>query len=181
MKIWQVRFFLIGKFFGQVMNFTTKSFTQLEMNNKIDYNRQEYRRGQICDFERNGIFMSEEAEYNIKEENALGNVQIADEVIAVIAGLAAGEVEGVVKLAGTFSNELASRLGKKLPSKGVRVELTPGEVKIDLAIVVMYEYNIPEVAAAVQDKVKQAIETMIGLNVTRVNIKIAGVKMADAN
>ena len=116
---------------------------------------------------------------NIEEENSIGHVQIAGEVIAIIAGLAATEVDGVSRLAGSLSNELASRLGKKNPAKGVKVELLPGEV--DLAIDVLYEYSIPTVTTQVQDKVKQAIETMTGLNVTKVNIRVAGVRMADAN
>ena len=115
------------------------------------------------------------------EENSIGHVQIAGEVIAIIAGLAATEVDGVSRLAGSLSNELASRLGKKNPAKGVKVELLPGEVKVDLAIDVLYEYSIPTVTTQVQDKVKQAIETMTGLNVTKVNIRVAGVRMADAN
>ena len=60
---------------------------------------------------------------NIEEENSIGHVQIAGEVIAIIAGLAATEVDGVSRLAGSLSNELASRLGKKNPAKGVKVEL----------------------------------------------------------
>ena len=104
---------------------------------------------------------------NIEEENSIGHVQIAGEVIAIIAGLAATEVDGVSRLAGSLSNELASRLGKKNPAKGVKVELLPGEVKVDLAIDVLYEYSIPTVTTQVQDKVKQAIETMTGLNVTK--------------
>jgi uncharacterized alkaline shock family protein YloU len=127
------------------------------------------------------VKMSEENVYNIKEENSLGQVQIADDVVAVIAGLAACEVEGVSKLTGTIPGELASMLGKKNPAKGVKVELLPGEVKVDISIVVLYEYSIPSVSEKVQDKVKQAIETMTGLNVTEVNIKIAGVNLSDAN
>lgn len=118
---------------------------------------------------------------NIEEENPIGHVRIAGEVIAIIAGLAASEVEGVSKLAGSLSNELASRFGKKNPAKGVKVELLPGEVKVDLAIEVLYEYSIPAVTTQVQEKVKQAIETMTGLHVTKVNIKVASVRMADAN
>ncbi len=125
--------------------------------------------------------MNEQNECNINEETTLGNVQIADEVIAVIAGLAAGEVTGVAALSGNISTELAVKLGKKTPAKGVKVELGNGEVKVEISLIVLYEYNIPDVASKVQDKVKQAIETMTGLNVTKVNIKIAGVKASDAN
>lgn len=119
--------------------------------------------------------------YNIKEEGLLGQVHIADEVLAIIAGLAAEEVEGVSKLTGNLSNELASKLGKKNPAKGVKVELLPGEVKVELSLEILYDYSIPKVSASVQDKVKQAIETMTGLTVTEVNIRIVGVKMNGIN
>lgn len=118
--------------------------------------------------------------YNLEESTSLGKVQIADDVVAIIAGLAAGEVEGVYRLTGSLPNELASKLGKKNPAKGVKVELLPGKVKVDITIEVLYEYSIPSVSGQVQDKVKQAIETMTGLAVEGVNIKIAGVRMNDA-
>lgn len=119
--------------------------------------------------------------YDIKEETSYGQVQIAGDVVAVIAGIAASEVDGVYKLAGNLSNEIASRLGRKNPAKGVKVNLIPGEVRVDLGIIVYYEYKIKKVSEQVQEKVKQAIETMTGLNVTKVNIRVAGVKMNDAN
>ena len=119
--------------------------------------------------------------YDIKEETSYGQVQIAGDVVAVIAGIAASEVDGVYKLAGNPSNEIASRLGRKNPAKGVKVDLIPGEVRVDLGIIVYYEYKIKKVSEQVQEKVKQAIETMTGLNVTKVNIRVAGVKMNDAN
>lgn len=118
--------------------------------------------------------------YNIEEKNSLGRVQIADDVVAIIAGLAAGEVEGVYRLTGNLPNELVSKLGKKNPAKGVKVELLPGKVKLDIAIEVLYEYSIPSVSSQVQEKVKQAIETMTGLMVEQVNIRIAGVRISDA-
>ena len=117
--------------------------------------------------------------YNIEESNSLGKVQIADDVVAIIAGLAAGEVEGVYRLTGNLPNELASKFGKKNPAKGVKVELLPGKVKVDIAIEVLYEYSIPSVSGQVQDKVKKAIETMTGLSVEEVNIRIAGVRVGD--
>lgn len=123
---------------------------------------------------------SQDGSYNIEENNPLGKVQIADDVVAIIAGLAAGEVEGVYRLTGSISNELASKFGKKNPAKGVKVELLPGKVKVDIAIEVLYEYSIPSVSGQVQDKVKQAIETMTGLSVEQVNIRIAGVRVSDA-
>lgn len=121
----------------------------------------------------------QDGSYNIEENNSLGKVQIADDVVAIIAGLAAGEVEGVYRLTGNLTNELASKLGRKNPAKGVKVDLLPGKVKVDIAIEVLYEYSIPSVSAQVQDKVKQAIETMTGLSVEEVNIRIAGVRMSE--
>lgn len=122
----------------------------------------------------------QDGSYNLEESNSLGKVQIADDVVAIIAGLAAGEVDGVYRLTGSLPNELASRLGKKNPAKGVKVELLPGKVKVDIAIEVLYDYSIPSVSGQVQDKVKQAIETMTGLSVEEVNIRIAGVRVNDA-
>lgn len=121
----------------------------------------------------------QDGSYNIEENNSLGKVQIADDVVAIIAGLAAGEVEGVYRLTGNLTNELASKLGRKNPAKGVKVDLLPGKVKVDIAIEVLYEYSISSVSAQVQDKVKQAIETMTGLSVEEVNIRIAGVRMSE--
>lgn len=118
--------------------------------------------------------------YNLEETNSLGKVQIADEVVAIIAGLAAGEVEGVYRLTGNLPNELVSRLGRKNPAKGVKATLLPGKVRVDIAIEVLYDYSIPKVSGQVQDKVKQAIETMTGLAVEAVNIRIAGVRTGDA-
>lgn len=122
----------------------------------------------------------QDGSYNLEENNSLGKVQIADDVVAIIAGLAAGEVEGVYRLTGNLPNELASRLGKKNPAKGVKVELLPGKVKVDIAIEVLYDYSIPSVSGQVQEKVRQAIETMTGLAVEEVNIRIAGVRVNDA-
>ena len=121
----------------------------------------------------------QDGSYNIEESNSLGKVQIADDVVAIIAGLAAGEVEGVYRLPRNLPNALASKFGKKNPAKGVKVELLPGKVKVELAIEVLYEYSIPSVSGQVQDKVKQAIETMTGLMVEEVNIRIAGVRVGD--
>ncbi len=122
----------------------------------------------------------QDGSYNIEENNSLGKVQIADDVVAIIAGLAAGEVEGVYRLPGSISDEFASKLGRKNPAKGVKVELLPGKVKVELSIEVLYEYSIPSVSGQVQDKVKQAIETMTGLSVEQVNIRIAGVRVGDS-
>ena len=111
--------------------------------------------------------------------DASGEVQVADEVVAIIAGLAATEVEGVSSMAGNITNEIVSKLGMKNLSKGILVEVMENEVKVDVAINIAYGYSIPEVSAKVQDKVKSAIENMTGLTVAVVNVRIASVDMGD--
>lgn len=113
-----------------------------------------------------------------KQENRIGTVQIADDVVAMIASLAATEVDGVSSMVGNITNELMSKVGMKKLSKGVKVDILDTNVAVDLAIVLEYGFNIPTTSQKVQDKVKTAIETMTGLKVTDVNIRIAGVNMA---
>ena len=110
------------------------------------------------------------------EEGNLGEVQVADEVVAIIAGLAATEVEGVASMAGNVTNELTSKLGMKTLSKGVKAVVESGVVSVELALNLKFGYNIPNTSAAVQEKVKSAIENMTGLSVADVNIRIAGVE-----
>ena len=115
--------------------------------------------------------------FKIKEDQ-LGEVKIADEVVAIIAGLAATEVEGVSSMAGNITNEIVSKLGMKNLSKGIFVEVLENEVKVDVAINIAYGYSIPEVSQKVQDRVKSAVENMTGLTVAVVNIRIASVDMS---
>ena len=112
----------------------------------------------------------------IKEDN-LGEVHVADEVVAIIAGLAATEVEGVASMAGNITNELVSKLGMKNLSKGVKVEVAEKTVSVEVALNISYGYSIPEVSEKVQEKVKSAIETMTGLSVAIVNVRIATADM----
>ncbi len=114
--------------------------------------------------------------FKIKEDT-LGEVRIADEVVAIIAGLAATEVEGVASMAGNITNELVSKLGMKNLSKGVKVEVRDGIVAVDVALNIGYGYSIPKVSQMVQEKIKTAIETMTGMEVESVNIRIATVDM----
>lgn len=113
------------------------------------------------------------------EKDKIGEVQIADEVVAIIAGLAATEVEGVDSMAGNITNELVGKLGMKNLSKGVKVTVTEEHVSVELSLNMKYGYSIPAVSEKVQDKVKTAIENMTGLMVLEVNIKIAGVNMEE--
>ena len=118
--------------------------------------------------------------FKIKSDQ-VGDVRVADEVVAIIAGLATTEVEGVSSMAGNITNEFVSKLGMKNLSKGILVEVMENEVKVDVAINISYGYSIPEVSSKVQDKVKTAIENMTGLNVAVVNVRIASVDMAGDN
>lgn len=107
----------------------------------------------------------------------LGSVRIADDVVAVIAGLAATEVDGVSAMAGNITNELMSRVGVKNLRKGVRVEIVGQKVRVALSLIMDYGYNIPTTCGKVQERVKSTIENMTGLTVTDVNVRIAGVDM----
>ena len=107
----------------------------------------------------------------------VGTVQIADDVIAMIASLAATEIDGVTSLSGNITNEKMSKVAVKKLIRGVRVTTKDNAVTIDLAIVMEYGYNIPETCKKVQDKVLNSIETMTGLTVSDVNIRIASVHM----
>lgn len=115
--------------------------------------------------------------YTIQNDASKGEIKIADEVVAIIAALAATEVEGVASMAGNITNELIGKLGMKNLSKGVKVDVLEGIVTVSLALNLKYNYSIVEVSARVQERVKNAIENMTGLEVADVNIKVAGVEM----
>ncbi|HJA30097.1 MAG TPA: Asp23/Gls24 family envelope stress response protein [Candidatus Eisenbergiella pullicola] len=115
--------------------------------------------------------------YVLQEDENLGSVQIADEVVAMIASLAATEVDGVSAMGGNITNELMSKVGVKNLTKGVKVEVIGSSVKVELVVLLEYGYNIPATSQKVQERVKNAIENMTGLIVTDVNIRIAGVNM----
>ena len=115
--------------------------------------------------------------YTIQNDAGKGEVKIADEVVAIIAALAATEVEGVASMAGNITNELISRLGMKNLSKGVKVDVLEGVVTVSLTLNLKYNYSVVEVSGKVQEKVKNAIENTTGLEVADVNIKVAGVEM----
>ena len=115
--------------------------------------------------------------YTIQNEASLGEVKIADEVVAIIAALAATEGEGVASMAGNITNEVIGKLGIKNLSKGVKVDVLEGVVTVSLALNIKYNYSIVDVTGKVQEKVKNAVENMTGLEVADVNIKVAGVEM----
>lgn len=115
--------------------------------------------------------------HKVYEKDKIGEVQIADEVVAIIAGLAATEVTGVASMAGNITNELVGKLGMKNLSKGVKVDVLDTSVSVDLSLNMEYGYSIPEVCTQVQERVRTAIENMTGLSVIDVNVKIAGVNI----
>ena len=111
----------------------------------------------------------------LSDDTRLGDVQISDDALAAIAGIAATEVEGVASMAGNITNELVSKFGVKSLSKGVKITVDDGQVFVDVSINILYEKNIPEVSAKVQERVKTLIESMTGLTVPEVKVKVAGV------
>lgn len=112
-----------------------------------------------------------------KDEN--GEVIIADEVVAIISGIAATEVDGVDSMDGGWSGALISKMGIRDLARGVKIEIEDYHVSVSLNLCVKYGYSIPEISKNVQDRVSQAIESMTGLNVLDVNIKISGVVTKD--
>ena len=115
--------------------------------------------------------------YTIQSDETIGQVQIADEVVAIIAGLAATEVEGVSSMAGNITNELVSKLGMRSLSRGIKINVEDGEVTVDVALNIDYGYSVPKTSRLVQEKVKASIENMTGLTVKDVNISNASVCM----
>lgn len=117
--------------------------------------------------------------YNMLEMNqgkdSLGKVEIAPEVIEVIAGIAASEVEGVAQMRGNFATGVAEKLGKKNHGKGVKVELTEDEIIIDVYCTMKFGVTIPTVAQEIQDNIRQALVNMTALEADEVNIHIVGV------
>lgn len=119
-------------------------------------------------------------EVNDKVEVASETIQIADDVVAVIAGKAVSEVNGVAGMSGGFAGGITEVLsGKKNLSKGIKVEVGEKEAKIDVNIIVEYGVRIPDVAFEIQNRVKKAVEAMTGLNVSSVNVHVQGVKTTE--
>ena len=115
------------------------------------------------------------AAHVIHEKEEIGKVIISDEVFSLIAGLAAMEVEGVNSMAGNITRELVAKLAMKNLAKGVKVEVQDESVTVYMSLNIDFGYNIPQVSAKVQERVKASVENMTGFHVETVNIKIAGV------
>ena len=126
--------------------------------------------------------MEEEKNENLEENNEEVNVEenegieISGDVIAVIAGVAVSEVQGVASMSGGFAGGITEVLsGKKNLAKGIKVDISEKNVKIDVNIIVEYGSRIPDVAFEIQNRVKKAVENMTGLNVEEVNVHVQGV------
>ena len=111
----------------------------------------------------------------IEDRPELGSIKIANEVVAVIAGLAASEVDGVAGMSGGITEGWSELCGKKNLARGVKVEVGEKEAAVDLNVVVRYGAVIPEVCTSVQQNVKRAIEIMTGLDVVEVNVHVTNV------
>lgn len=128
--------------------------------------------------------MSEEKNNNLNEDVEAevvdeGSIKIADEVVGIITGLAATEVEGVAGMSGGLAGGIADMLGRKSLSKGVKVEVNEDNALVDVYVIIDYGNSIPDVAWKIQDNVKQAIEGMTGLDVKAVNVHVQGVNFPE--
>ena len=124
--------------------------------------------------------MAEDRKSFTIKESENGGVNIADEVVAIIAGLAATEVDGVASLAGNLTNEVISKAGANKLAKGVKVSTEEDDnLAIRMSVNIAYGYEIPKICQQIQEKVKSAVENMTGLQVVSVDIKIASVSVAN--
>jgi uncharacterized alkaline shock family protein YloU len=121
--------------------------------------------------------MAEQSLVNMSENTGLGRVEIAPEVLEVIAGIAASEVNGLANMRGNFAAGVVERFGKKSHSKGVKVELTENGILIDLYVVLDFGVSIPEVAQKIQANIRQTLKNMTSLDVAEVNVHVVGLQM----
>ena len=119
--------------------------------------------------------MDEKNVITMEPSDGVGQVQIADDVIAIIAEIAATEVKGVAGMGGTLTNEIVQSLTRKRTPKGVKVEVNDRQVMLYMTLLVNYGSKIPEVTLEVQKKVKSSIETMTGLDIVSIDIHVTGV------
>jgi len=114
---------------------------------------------------------------NLNSKIEHGSVKVADDVVAIISGVAATEIKGVAGTSGGITGGITDMLGMKNLSKGVKIELKNKEAKIDIYLIIEYGYNITEVSSKVQNNVRNTVETMTGLNVVEVNVNVQGVNI----
>lgn len=121
--------------------------------------------------------MSEQPLLNVNKDSTLGKIEIAPEVIEVVAGIAATEVEELFAMRGNFASGVVERLGKKTHSKGVKVELTDDGIIIDLYVILNFGVSIPKVAQKIQTNIRDSIKYMTALEVAEVNVHVVGINM----
>ncbi|SMO40069.1 Asp23/Gls24 family envelope stress response protein [Melghirimyces algeriensis] len=119
----------------------------------------------------------EQNHYSETGSTHLGRVEIAPEVIQIISGLASIQVEGVAGMSGGVVSDITQFLGRKTPKQGIKVELDD-EVRIQVSLIVTYGYHIPDVARNVQERVKSAVESMTGLDVSGITVQVVDVRFA---
>jgi len=117
----------------------------------------------------------------VKEQRREDKIKISEEVIATIAGIAASGNENVASMGGGFVDGIVGMLGKKAPSKGIKVEMKENQVNIDLSVVMQYGCKIHEVARDMQDRVRKAVEDMTALEVLSVNVNVLGISLNKEN
>ena len=125
--------------------------------------------------------MSESNNQVIIDEGNFGTIKISDDVVKIIAGLAATEVSGISAMSGGLAGGIAERLGHKNLSKGVKAEVGESEASVELHVIVEYGCQIHNVAKEIQTKVKKTVENMTGLSVTGVNVNVHGVSFPNEN
>lgn len=121
--------------------------------------------------------MSEQSLVNVSENTDLGKIEIAPEVIEVITGIAASEVEGLASMRGNFASGMVEKFGGVSHTKGVKVDLTDEGILIDLHVVLEFGVSIPEVAQSLQTNIRQSLINMTGLEVTEINVHVVGIQM----
>ena len=121
--------------------------------------------------------MNEQYSLNVSDDTGLGKVEIAPEVIEVITGIAASEVDGISSMRGNFATGVVERFGKKSHTKGVKVELTESGVLIDLYVVLIFGVSIPKVAQQLQTNIRQTLKNMTALEIAEINVHVVGIQM----
>lgn len=116
-------------------------------------------------------------EENLAFDN--GNIKISDEVLSTIATIAVSEIDGVAGMGGSFTGDIAEKFGKKTLTKGVKITMDNSDVILDLNVIIKYGLRIPEIAWNIQENVKKSVESMTGLNVTKVNVRVVGIEVED--
>ena len=119
--------------------------------------------------------MDDKNTITMESTDDVGQVQIADDVIAIIAEIAATEVEGVAGMGGTLTTDIVQSFSRKKTPKGVRVEINGNQIMLDMTMIVNYGAKIPEVTVEVQKKVKSSVEMMTGLEIISINIHVTGI------